>query len=124
MIIQVLGQQFSVCKVADYGEVDCCQPFVFTGSTDAEKSLVCPTECIPAATIERVDGWASRFGWSEALRLSLTVGLCGGFTTFSTFSKDSLALIDSGSYGLFALYAAGSVALGIASTALGLWLAK
>ena len=39
-------------------------------------------------------------------------------------SKDSLALIDSGSYGLFALYAAGSVALGIAATALGLWLAK
>lgn len=69
-------------------------------------------------------GWASRFGWSEALRLSLTVGLCGGFTTFSTFSKDSLALIDSGSYGLFALYVAGSVALGIAATALGLWLAK
>lgn len=124
MIIQVLGQQFSVCKVADYGEVDCCQPFVFTGSTDAEKSLVCPTECIPTATIERVGGWASRFGWSEALRLSLTVGLCGGFTTFSTFSKDSLALIDSGSYGLFALYVAGSVALGIAATALGLWLAK
>ena len=57
MIIQVLEQQFSVCKVADYGDVDCSQPFVFTGSTDAEKSLVCPTECIPAATIERVDGW-------------------------------------------------------------------
>ena len=60
----------------------------------------------------------------NSLRLSLTVGLCGGFTTFSTFSKDSLALIESGSYGLFAPYAAGSVALGIAATALGLWLAK
>ena len=71
-----------------------------------------------------VNAVGRRFGWSEALRLSLTVGLCGGFTTFSTFSKDSLALIDSGSYGLFALYAAGSVALGIAATALGLWLAK
>ena len=69
-------------------------------------------------------GWASRFGWSEALRLSLTVGLCGGFTTFSTFSKDSLALIEGGSYGLFTLYAAGSVALGVAATALGFWLAK
>ena len=69
-------------------------------------------------------GWAARFGWSEALRLSLTVGLCGGFTTFSTFSKESLALIESGSYGLFALYAAASIALGIAATALGFWLAK
>ena len=69
-------------------------------------------------------GWASRFGWGEALRLSLTVGLCGGFTTFSTFSKESLALIESGRYGLFVLYVAGGIALGIAATALGFWLAK
>ena len=69
-------------------------------------------------------GWASRFGWGEALRLSLTVGLCGGFTTFSTFSKESLVLIEGGSYGMFALYAADSVALGIAAVALGFWLAK
>ena len=69
-------------------------------------------------------GLAARFGWGEALRLSLVVGLCGGFTTFSTFSKESLALIEGGSYGLFSLYVAGSVALGIAATALGFWLAK
>ena len=69
-------------------------------------------------------GWASRFGWSEALRLSLVVGLCGGFTTFSTFSKESLVLIEGGSYGLFTLYVAGSVALGIAAVTLGFWLAK
>ena len=69
-------------------------------------------------------GGASRFGWGEALRLSLTVGLCGGFTTFSTFSKESLALIEGGNYGQFALYAAGSVAFGIIATALGFWLAK
>ena len=69
-------------------------------------------------------GWAARFGWGEALRLSLTVGLCGGFTTFSTFSKESLALIESGRYGLFVLYAAGSVALGITSAAFGFWMVK
>ena len=69
-------------------------------------------------------GWASRFGWGEALRLSLTVGLCGGFTTFSTFSKESLALIEGGRYGLFALYVIGSVALGITAAALGFWMVK
>ncbi len=69
-------------------------------------------------------GWASRFGWGEALRLSLTVGLCGGFTTFSTFSKESLALIEGGRYSLFVLYVAGSVALGIIAAALGFWISK
>jgi CrcB protein len=69
-------------------------------------------------------GWASRFGWGEAPRLALTVGLCGGFTTFSAFSKESLALMEGGDYCMFALYAAGSVALGIAAVAAGAWFAK
>ena len=66
----------------------------------------------------------ARFSWSETTRLLLTVGLCGGFTTFSTFSKESLSLLESGSYGLFALYVAGSIAIGIAATALGFWIVK
>lgn len=65
-------------------------------------------------------GWASRFGWGEAMRLSLIVGLCGGFTTFSTFSKESLALVESGRWGAFTAYAIGSVALGIAAVCVGL----
>ena len=69
-------------------------------------------------------GWAARFGWSEALRLSLMTGLCGGFTTFSTFSKESLALIESGRYGLFVLYVAGGITLGISSAAFGFWMVK
>ena len=69
-------------------------------------------------------GWAARFGWSEALRLSLTTGLCGGFTTFSTFSKESIALAESGRWSAFAAYAFGSVAVGIAAVALGYWTAR
>ena len=69
-------------------------------------------------------GWASRFGWGETLRLSLTVGLCGGFTTFSTFSKESLALAEAGRWCAFAAYAIGSVAIGIAAAALGYWITR
>ena len=37
--------------------MDINRPFVFTGSTDEEKSLVCPTPLVPAETLERSDGW-------------------------------------------------------------------
>ena len=52
-----LCQEFSVCKVKDYSQVDIESPFVFTGSTDEEKSLVCPTAIVPQNTVERDDGW-------------------------------------------------------------------
>ena len=66
----------------------------------------------------------THFCTTETTRLLLTTGLCGGFTTFSTFSKESLVLIEGGNYGLFALYTAGSVALGIAAAAFGFWIVK
>ena len=69
-------------------------------------------------------GWSERFGWPEAVRLALTVGLCGGFTTFSTFSKDSLALAQSGRWGAFALYVLGSFSLGLFAIMAGFLLAR
>ena len=69
-------------------------------------------------------GWASRFGWSEEMRLLLTTGLCGGFTTFSTFSKESLALAEAGRWSAFAAYAIGSVTIAIAAVALGYWITR
>ena len=50
---------------------------------------------IGSMAIGLFSGWASRFGWSEETRLLLTTGLCGGFTTFSTFSKESLRRIST-----------------------------
>ena len=52
-----LEPDFSVCKVEDYSRLDLGQPFVFTGSTDEERSLVCPTAIVPQNTVERDDGW-------------------------------------------------------------------
>ena len=55
--MDILEQEFSICKVADYTQINLESPFVFTGSTDEEKSLVCPTELVPQNTVERDDGW-------------------------------------------------------------------
>ena len=57
IILEKVPGNFSVCKVPDYTSVDIDQPFVFTGRTDEEKSLVCPTALVPENTITREDGW-------------------------------------------------------------------
>lgn len=57
MELLILPEDFSICKLKDYSQIDINQPFVFTGSTDEEKSLVCPTRLVPPGILERSDGW-------------------------------------------------------------------
>ncbi len=54
--------------------------------------------------------------------LFLTVGLCGGFTTFSTFSKEAMIMLQSGNIWSFAGYIALSVIAGVALVAMGYYL--
>ena len=56
--------------------------------------------------------------------LFLTVGFCGGFTTFSTFSKEALVMLQGGNIWGFSGYVAISVIAGIALVALGYFLVR
>ncbi len=60
----------------------------------------------------------------KELILFLGTGLCGGFTTFSTFGMEGIALIEKGELGLFALYIALSLGLGLMMGFVGLLLGR
>lgn len=65
-------------------------------------------------------------GWrmNADLRMGLTTGLLGAFTTFSTFCKESVGLMRSGALPVALLYMAGSVAAGLFAAYLGVVLAR
>ncbi|MBQ7651358.1 MAG: GNAT family N-acetyltransferase [Victivallales bacterium] len=89
--LTTLAEEFSVCKVTDYGRIDLSQPFVFTGSTDDEKSLVCPVGLVPENTVAREDGW-------RALRIEGTLD----FSLIGILAGISQRLADNG-IGIFAV---------------------
>ncbi|MBC5829106.1 MAG: fluoride efflux transporter CrcB [Candidatus Eremiobacteraeota bacterium] len=63
-------------------------------------------------------------GITPFYRLMLAVGVLGGYTTFSTFSFDSLTLVNEGAPYLALSYAAGSVILGFVAAFAGMTIAK
>jgi len=71
-----------------------------------------------------VESFALRWDLPQVARVFLTVGICGGFTTFSTFSLDSYLLMDRGELWPAFAYMAGSVVLSIAGLFAGLQLIR
>ncbi len=71
-----------------------------------------------------VTGLAARSAVSEPQRLFLITGVCGGFSTFSTFSGESLTLLQSGRVALAALYIVCSVAACLLGVAAGNFIAS
>jgi CrcB protein len=73
-------------------------------------------------------GWlSSRFDAPDSnalLRLALTTGACGGFTTFSTFSAETLLLVQHGRTLRAVAYVTLSLTLGLGAAALGLTMGR
>ncbi len=65
-------------------------------------------------------GLVARGQLSDPAKWLLMTGFCGGFSTFSTFSGESYALLQSGHYGLAVLNLGGSLILGLICIYLGL----
>jgi CrcB protein len=61
-----------------------------------------------------------RAGVPQHLRLFLTTGILGGFTTFSSFSLDAALLIERHAYAMAAGYVIGSIAAGLSALFFGL----
>jgi CrcB protein len=61
---------------------------------------------------------------SPEIRMFLTVGFCGGFTTFSTFANENFMLLRQGNFYYLGLYIFFSLFLGLLATYLGYQLTK
>jgi CrcB protein len=63
-------------------------------------------------------------GLSPEIRALLTTGFCGGYTTFSTFSAETVRLVQDGDWRRAGLYVTASVVLALAATIAGAATAK
>ncbi|WP_315459472.1 ACT domain-containing protein [uncultured Streptococcus sp.] len=91
LTIKPITEEFAVCQVEDYSQVNLENPFVFTGATDDEKSLACPSALVPenALTVDKT--------WS-AFRIEGVLD----FSLIGILSKIS-SLLAENNIGIFAI---------------------
>jgi fluoride exporter len=78
-----------------------------------------------SALMGLLTGWLAAQGTGpQSLRLFIATGVLGGFTTFSTFSLETVLLYERGQVGLAAAYVATSVGVGIGALFVAMKLAR
>lgn len=82
------------------------------------------TNILGAIVIGYIAGTAAQRKVSPNLILFLKTGVCGGFTTFSTFSLEAYSLFEKGRQGTACVYTALSILLCIVGVGLGMYAAN
>ena len=92
------------------------QPAALKGSFPVWTLL---TNLLGAVAIGFIAGASARGRMQDVAALFWKTGVCGGFTTFSTFSLEAFSLLENGNRGLGALYILLSILLCLGGIALG-----
>lgn len=106
----------SVCRYSIGAHLIKSIPHGFPWNTFAANALGCLFIGLLIGHFEKRD--------AGLLPLLLVTGFCGGFTTFSTFSNETVQLFRQGSHALALLYAASSVVSGLLLSLCGYLLAQ
>ena len=78
------------------------------------------TGCLAMGLIAGWLAFKAQIAWSQDIRLFLTTGVLGGYTTFSAFSLDFATLWERGAQGHAIIYVLASVVLSLAAIFVGL----
>lgn len=80
--------------------------------------------CVGGLLIGVTLAWFSRAPPNELIRLLLVTGFLGGLTTFSSFSGETLFLLQRGQFGLALFHAVAHLLGALACAALGYWVVR
>ena len=106
-LVVALGGGIGACLRYLIGLIPLKEPFVFPVKTLVINLLGCFVIGLIAALAVKNNSLSSK------TVLFIKTGLCGGFTTFSTFALETETLIKTGQSGLAVLYIALSVVAGV-----------
>jgi CrcB protein len=98
--------------------------WIGSGSFPAATLAINVTGCLAIGLVAGLCRPGGAWTLREEYQLALVVGLLGGYTTFSTFGRETLGLIEAGRWGAAAAYVGLSNMLGIGAAWAGQWLGR